>query len=74
MQKISWIDSTTKEVLERVLESRSLLKSIKKRQYEWIDHFLRYVGLLGLILRWIVDGKNPRGRPQLKYMSYIIED
>jgi len=64
MQKISWTDRmTNEEVLERVLERRSLWKSIKKRRKEWrIGHILRHGGLLGLILEGMVDGKNHRAR------------
>jgi len=63
MQKISWTDRIINEkVLERVLEKRSMWKSIKKRRNEWIGHILSHKGLLlGLVLKGIVDGKNHRG-------------
>jgi len=51
MQKTSWTDRVTdEEVLDRVLERRSLWKSIKKRRMEWIGHILGHGGLLGLDL------------------------
>lgn len=75
MQKIRWTDRINNEkVLERVLERKSLWKSIEKKWNEWIGHIFRHGGLLEQILEGIVVGKNHRGRPRLQYMSQIIED
>jgi hypothetical protein len=38
------------------------------------ETFLRQEGLLGLILKCMVEEKNFIGRPQLQFMSQIIED
>lgn len=51
MQKISWTDRiANKGVLKRVLERRSLWKSIKKGMNERIGRNLGHGGLLGVIL------------------------
>jgi len=75
MKKISWTDRiTNEELLERLSERKLIWKSIQKRRNELISHIVRHHGLLLLILKGIIDGKNHRVRPRLKYISQIIED
>lgn len=58
MQKISWTDRITNEsVLDKILDKRSLWKSIKKERIDYIGHVLRHRGLLEFILEGMVDGK-----------------
>jgi len=42
MAKISWTDHVrSEEVLQRVMEERNILQTIKRRKANWIGHFLR---------------------------------
>jgi hypothetical protein len=42
MENISWTDHVgNEEVLQRVQEKWNCRQKIKRRKYNWIDHFLR---------------------------------
>lgn len=72
---ISWTDSISSEdVLESVYEKKSIRKSQQKKQNKLIGHIFRHNGLLLLILKGIINGKNRGARQRLLYTSQIIED
>ena len=62
MEKISWLDEVTEEVLRRVNEDRQILNSICQRKHQWIGHVLRHSGLLHEIIEGRMKGKPTRGR------------
>jgi len=41
MEKISWIDHVTNELLFRVMEQRNILHELNKWKSNWIGHILR---------------------------------
>jgi len=63
-----------KGVFRRVSKGKLLWKSIVKRKNEWIGHIIRREGLLKLIIKGRVKGKNYRGRPRLEYIRQLIRD
>jgi len=71
MQRISYMATrTNKQVLIQVNQSRSLLKTIKKRQFEFFGHNkskqLQHLTVCGKIC-----GKNARGRPRKMYLDQL---
>lgn len=75
MLKISWVEKVTNEqVLRRLSEEMSLLKTLQKRRNTWIGHVMRHEGLLEIILEGLVEGKNCRGRPRLQYLNQVMGD
>lgn len=75
MLKIKWTDRISNlEVLERINEGRTLMKTIQKRRSTLIGHILRHEGLLHTIIEGKLDGKNAIGRPRMKYMTQIMKD
>ena len=63
MLKISWRDHKTNEdVLRMVGEERALIKTIRRRQKNWMGHILRGKGLLKDIVEGKFEGRRPRGR------------
>ena len=72
MMRIKWIDRVSnEEVLRRVGEKRSLMKTLIKRQNNLIGQILRHDGLMKTIVEGQVDGKNGKGRPRTKYMEQV---
>lgn len=74
MDKLDGHVITNGEVFERISEKRILWNSIEKRRNEWIGHVQRRGGLLGLIIKSFVEGKNYKGRLRLEYMQQIMRD
>jgi hypothetical protein len=47
LEKISWTECERSEVLQSVKEERNILKTIKRREANWVGHILRRHCLLG---------------------------
>src|SRR3984885_9830703 len=57
MERVSWREHTTnEEVLRRVGENRSLIRTIRERQRRWIGHTLRGDSMLRTILEGKMEG------------------
>ena len=41
MEKISWTDRVRNEVFHRLIQERNILRTMKRRKANWIDHILR---------------------------------
>jgi hypothetical protein len=71
MEKISWVDPVTDEVLHRVKKERNIIHAIKRRKANWIGHILRRNCLLKHMIegklegRIEVTGRRERRRKQL---------
>ena len=75
MMRIKWIDRVSyEEVLRRIGEKRSLMKTLTRRRNNLIGHILRRDGLLKTIVEGQVDGKNGKGRPRTKYIEEMKKD
>ena len=75
MMRIKWIDRVSnEEVLRRVGEKRSLMKTLTRRRNNLVGHILRHDGLMKTIVEGQVDGKNGKGRPRIKYMEQVKKD
>src|SRR5580692_786931 len=66
MQKVSWKGKkTNEEILSLVAEERCLMKTIIKREKDWIGHVVRGHNLLKWVLEGRMERKKPRGRPRM---------
>ena len=54
-------------------ESRCLIRTVYKRQKNWIGHVLRGDGLLKEVIEGRMLGKRPRGRPRAGMVDVIME-
>ena len=58
MEKISWTEHRTNaEVLDRIGEERTMLKTIRERQKKWIGHTLRGDNLLKTVIEGKMEAK-----------------
>ena len=75
MMKIKWIDRVSnEEVLRRVGEKRSLLKSLSRRWDNLVGHIMRHDGLMKTTLEGQVVGKKGKGRTRMSYIGQVIKD
>ena len=69
---VSWTERVTNErILERMDQERELLKTIRRRQLQFLGHVLRGEGLESLCLTGKIEGRRARGRQREKYMDGI---
>ena len=69
---ISWKEKkTNQEVLEQAEIRRSLLKTIRKRQLQFLGHLNRHKGLEHLALTGKIEGKRDRGRQRMTYLNSL---
>lgn len=74
LEKISWEDKISNvEVLDRVGETRCLIRTICQRKKNWIGHVLRGEGLLRDVLEGRMLGKKRTGRPRMGMIDDIME-
>ena len=74
MEKVSYKDHVTnEEVLKRVDEERSFMKSIVNRKKNWIGHVLRGEGLLKLVIEGRLEGRRGRGRSRIGMIDDLKE-
>ena len=72
MLKISWKEKKSNEaVLEDAETKRSLIKTIRKRQMEFLGHLNRHKDLEHLALTGKIEGKRSRGRKRLTYLESL---
>ena len=65
MMKIKWIDRVSnEEVLRRVEEKRSLLKTLKRRRDILIGHIMRHHGLMKTIIEGQVMAREVKEGPE----------
>ncbi|KAJ4428339.1 hypothetical protein ANN_24358 [Periplaneta americana] len=62
MERVKWTDRIRNEVLETVGEERMMLKLIRKRKRNWLDHWLRRNCLVKDPLEGMVNGRRVRGK------------
>ena len=75
MLKIPWTARVTnEEVLRRVNQERSLLRTIRKRQIEFLGHVIRREKIEHLCLTGMIEGRRARGRQRKKFLDSILED
>ena len=74
MVRIQWTDKvTTEEVLRRAGLERGFMRSIEKRQLQFLGHMLRAQGLESDFLLTIIIGMRAKGRQRKKFMDCLIE-
>ena len=72
MLRISWTEKKTNvNVLREGNVQRSLLKTIRKRQMEFLGHVCRRRGLEFLSLTGKVEGKRDRGKQRLTFLDSL---
>ena len=75
MLKIPWTARVTnEEVLRRVNQERSLLRTIRNRQMEFLGHVIRREKIEHLCLTGMIEGRRARGRQRKKFLDSILED
>jgi len=74
MERVSWKEhKTNEEILQKVGEERSLLKTIRERQRKWIGHIMRGDSLLRDIFERRMEGRRKRGRPRTMLLDWTME-
>ena len=69
---ISWKErKTNEEVLKLSGTSRSLMKTVRKRQMEFLGHINRKNGLEKIVLCGKIEGKRSRGRPRTSHIASL---
>ena len=75
LERVKWTDRIRNEaVLERVGETRTMLKLIRKRKRNWLGHWLRRNCLLKDALEGMVNGRKVRGRRRYQMIDNIKID
>ena len=74
LENISWEPKIrNEEVMRRVKENRCLIKTINRRQKNWIGHILRGDGLLRDVMEGRMMRKRPRGRPRAGMVDDLMD-
>ncbi|GFO14085.1 endonuclease-reverse transcriptase [Plakobranchus ocellatus] len=67
-QRISWIEKKSNElVLKEAKLERSLIKTIRQRQLQFLGHICRHKGLEHLAITGKIEGKRSRGRQRILF-------
>ena len=70
--KLSWADNVTNvEVLRRAGVEWKVMKTIRKRQIEFLGHVVRKGGLEELMLTRRVNRKGSRGKQRLTFLESL---
>lgn len=73
MLRIPWTARVSnEEVMRRAGVERMLVKTIRKRQLQFLGHILRADGLERTCLLGRVEGTRSRGRQRIKYMDALL--
>ena len=72
-EKLETEKVSDEEMLGKISEERSLIKTIKERQARWLGHVSRHDGLLKTIIEGRLLGKRSRGRPRKGVLDNIKE-
>ena len=74
MMKIPWTARlTNEEVLNLVGEDRQLLRTVRKRQFDFFGHVMRRNGMEKLTVTGMIGGRRGRGRPRVKYVDSLTK-
>ena len=74
MERISWTEKiTNEEVLRRVGESRTMMRTIVRRKKNWIGHVIRGEGLLREVIAGKMVGKRGPGSPRIGMLDELLE-
>ena len=74
MLRITWTDKVTnEEVLRRAGLKRELMRSIEKRQLQFLGHILRAQGLESDCLLARINGRRAKVRQRKKFMDCLLE-
>ena len=72
MMRISWTDKKTNEsVLKEANLERSLIKTLRQRQLEFLGHVCRHKGLEHLAITGKIEGKRSRGRQRTTFIESL---
>ena len=72
MMRISWTEKRSNEsILKEISTERSLIKTIRKRQLEFLGHIYRHKGLEHLTLTRKIEGKRSRGRQRITFVGSL---
>lgn len=75
IENIIWSDKVrNEEVLRRVGEERSILKTIKKRKRNWLGHILRRDCLQKRIMEGEIQGTRSRGAKKFGMLTDILKN
>ena len=74
MERISWIEHRiNEEILQMVVEKRSLIGTIRSRQRNWLGHIMRGGSILRTIIEGRMEGKK-RGRPRMMLLDWMMKE
>ena len=72
MLRVSWTDKKTNEaVLKEANLERSLMKTLRQRQLEFLGHVCRHKGLEHLAITGKIEGKRSRGRQRITFIESL---
>ena len=72
MMRISWTEKRSNEsILKEINTERSLIKTIRKWQLEFLGHIYRDKGLQHLALTGKIEGKRSRGRQRITFVGSL---
>ena len=72
MLRISWMEKRSNEsVLKEANLERTLLKTIRQRQLQFLGHIYRNRGLEHLAITGKIEGKRSRGRQRVTFVNSI---
>ena len=72
MLRVSWTEKKTNDaVLDDAGVQRSLIKTIRKRQLQFLGHLNRHKGLEHLVLTGKIEGKRSPGRQRTRYVNSL---
>ena len=72
MLRISWMEKRSNEsVLKEANLERTLLKTIRQRQLQFLGHIYRNKGLEHLAITGKIEGKRSRGRQRVTFVYSI---
>src|SRR6218665_2985835 len=72
MEKISWTEHISYEVLKLVEEERSLLTIIRTRQRNWMGHIMTGDSLQREIIEGRMTGNRGSRRPRQKLLDWMM--
>ena len=74
MLRIQWTDKVTnEEVFRRAGLEKGLVRSIEKRQLQFLGHILRAQGLESGCLLAMINGRRAKGRQRKRFMECLLE-
>ena len=72
MLRISWTEKkTNEEVLKQAETKRLLIRTIRKRQMQFVGHLNRHKCIEHLALTGKIEGKKGKGRPRKTYLNSL---